>query len=328
MRKRKKFEDALLYYDKSISMRPPDSVVYIQKASLLHELGRLGDQDKCYNRGLVFWPFSPHLLLAKGMMLKETHGNEHAIRYFEMALDVNPYHPETLTAMSNALKEQGMVAESKKFGKDRTVARRLIRKWEGSGAQFMLSDGSLAPAARLPKQEEKAISEIDRFDRALELDPGCIDMLTDKWEFMSREDDVDEMAFVMPEFDMHAANGRLSSTALILVTEKKYADAVEYCDKVLAVQPRMPHVLLYKGDALSGLGMHADALACYDRALAINPIVVDAVYGKGVILAQTGQHDAAADCFEVALEINPEHTDAHKWKRNLSKIMQSGKRMF
>ena len=50
----------------------------------------------------------------------------------------------------------------------------------------------------------------------------------------------------------------------------------------------MPHILLYKGDALSGLGMYKDTIACYDRALAINPIVVDAICGKGVILAQTG----------------------------------------
>ena len=63
---------------------------------------------------------------------------------------------------------------------------------------------------------------------------------------MSREDNVDEMAFVMLEFVMHATNGQLSSTVLVLVIEKKYADAVEYCDKACSAAKNAAHFTIQR----------------------------------------------------------------------------------
>ena len=52
---------------------------------------------------------------------------------------------------------------------------------------------------------------------------------------------------------------------------KKYTEAIEYFDKVYAIEPRTPDVLLNKAFVLMELGEYKEALLYFDKVLAMEP---------------------------------------------------------
>ena len=60
-----------------------------------------------------------------------------------------------------------------------------------------------------------------------------------------------------------------------------------------------------KGVALDDLGRHEEAIEYYDRLLAIDPTEVNALNNKGVALAELGKYQEAIEYFDKALAIDP-----------------------
>ncbi len=57
--------------------------------------------------------------------------------------------------------------------------------------------------------------------------------------------------------------------------------AIEYYDRVLAIDPNDVYALNGKGNSLTNLGRYQEAIEYYDRVLAIDPNDVYALNGKG-----------------------------------------------
>lgn len=70
-----------------------------------------------------------------------------------------------------------------------------------------------------------------------------------------------------------------------------FGKAIEYFDKVLAINPQNELVWAKKGMLYSSLGRHEEAIECYNRALEINPQNSDVLGKKSCSLLVLGRKD-------------------------------------
>ncbi len=118
--------------------------------------------------------------------------------------------------------------------------------------------------------EEAAAS----YDKALELDPGNVDLLNNK--------------------------GRA------LANLGRFEDAIASFDKSLAINSSDVEALNLKGTALSqGLGRNDEAITSFNQALQLNLTSFDAWNGKGMALANSGDLSGSLTSFETATQVEP-----------------------
>jgi len=138
----------------------------------------------------------------------------------------------------------------------------------------------------------------------------------------------------------------LSQIGMSLLQQGKFNDALEYFDRILAIDPNDVITLGNKGAALTQLDMHEEAIGLYNMALQIEPANitilnnmvaslfelgrsdeslqildkiletdpnnVDVIILEGKILSELKKHSEAASAFKKALEIEPGNEDAKK----------------
>src|SRR5215204_2584306 len=117
----------------------------------------------------------------------------------------------------------------------------------------------------------------------------------------------------------------LYNTANNFYDNQKYDEAIQYYDKVLAINPSAVGALNSKGLALDHLQRYDEALQSFDKAFAINSSSVNALNNKGLALDHLQRYDEALQSFDKALEIEPSNTKALDGKASiLSKVKQEG----
>lgn len=89
-----------------------------------------------------------------------------------------------------------------------------------------------------------------------------------------------------------------------------FEKAVEYFNKITAIDPQNDLVWNNKGNALDYLGRKEEAIKCYDKALEFNPQLDAAWNNKGYVLYALGRKVEAIRCFDKALEIKPQYDAA------------------
>jgi tetratricopeptide (TPR) repeat protein len=92
----------------------------------------------------------------------------------------------------------------------------------------------------------------------------------------------------------------------------KHPEALEICDRALAIDPNCAEAWFNKGVMLIDLGRNEEALAACDRALVINPNFVYAWRNKGFVLNAMGRNEEALAACGRALAIDP--NDAGAWR--------------
>ncbi len=90
----------------------------------------------------------------------------------------------------------------------------------------------------------------------------------------------------------------------------KYSQAIQYYDKVLAVDPHHVNALYNKGVALWKLGNYSRAIQYYNKVLVIQPNYVNALINKGVALYDLGKYQDAIVSYDKVLALNANDVDA------------------
>ena len=96
----------------------------------------------------------------------------------------------------------------------------------------------------------------------------------------------------------------------------RYTDAVGSYDKALAIKPDYAVTWNSRGVSLHNLGRYTDAVGSYDKALAIKPDYVEAWSYRGVALHNLGQYADAVDSFDKAIAIKTDYSYAWKNRGN------------
>ena len=86
------------------------------------------------------------------------------------------------------------------------------------------------------------------------------------------------------------------------VKQKKFEDAIEIFERVLAINQEIPEVWNNRGVALYGLGRSEEAMQSYDRCLAIDPENLDALRNKGFLLRNQKRLEEALLVYDSVLQ--------------------------
>ena len=89
------------------------------------------------------------------------------------------------------------------------------------------------------------------------------------------------------------------------------SQALEACDRALALDENLERGWIYRGNALSNLGDHEKAIAAYDRALELQPQSDLAFANRGNSLFDLERYEEAIASWDRALEITPQ--DSESW---------------
>jgi tetratricopeptide (TPR) repeat protein len=95
--------------------------------------------------------------------------------------------------------------------------------------------------------------------------------------------------------------GALNKKGNALYLSGDYTGAIQYYDKVLAIDPKNVAALTNKGVALDNLGDPTQAIQYYDKVLAIDPKNVAALNDKGAALGKLGRNEEAIAIFDKVL---------------------------
>jgi tetratricopeptide (TPR) repeat protein len=99
----------------------------------------------------------------------------------------------------------------------------------------------------------------------------------------------------------------LTGKGYVLNSLGNYSQAIPYLDKVIAMDPNNKDALTGKGDSLNGLGNYTQAIPYLDKALAIDPNIKVALNAKGVALYGLGNYTQAIQWFDKAIAIDPNY---------------------
>jgi tetratricopeptide (TPR) repeat protein len=86
------------------------------------------------------------------------------------------------------------------------------------------------------------------------------------------------------------------------VKQKKFEEAFEIFEGMLASNQDIPEAWNNRGVALYGLGRSEEALQSYDRCLAIDPENLDALRNKGFLLRSQKRLEEALQVYDMVLQ--------------------------
>ena len=99
--------------------------------------------------------------------------------------------------------------------------------------------------------------------------------------------------------------------------EGNYADAIQFFDRALEIDPSLAYAWHDRGVCLRQLGRNEEALKNVDRAVALAPDDEELAFTRADLLRKIGilqEHhkvlEAAARAYNKVVEINPDHADA------------------
>lgn len=105
-----------------------------------------------------------------------------------------------------------------------------------------------------------------------------------------------------------------------LANEKKYAEAIAYYKKAVALGGKSSKVSLNWGNVLFELGQLDDAISKYEESIEINPKYALAYYNLGVLYYQKGEHIEAVALFSKAIDLAPQSTLAKMAQKTIDFI--------
>lgn len=191
----------------------------------------------------------------------------------------------------------------------------LIRRYTAGEHRALVADaarfmGWHPRAAMLPVLQGAAHAALGEaaaaeaaFDRALAIDPACVDahynralLLHGKGALAEAEAAYAQVTALAPG---HAA--AWNNLAVLRLDSGRPEAGMAACDALLRIAPGFRDGHVNRGNALTELGRYGEAIAAYDQALAIDPACSEAHANRGNALQEVGEPEAALEAFEAAL---------------------------
>jgi len=137
--------------------------------------------------------------------------------------------------------------------------------------------------------------KLEYYDRALEIEPKNIEILKNKGECLSSNDQYEEAIRVYSKaLEIEPKNIEiLKNKEYCLSHENQYEEAIKVCDTMLKIEPKNIEILITKGMRFFNNHQYEDALKVYDKALEIEPNNIEILARKGLLLFDNHQYEDA-----------------------------------
>ena len=220
-----KYEEAITYYDKVLAVSPNDADTLNSKGVALKNLGKYEEAITYYDKALAVDPNFVYSLNNKGVALDNLGKYEKAITNYDKALSINPKFPDSLNNKANAIVK--LALEGPKISQNFYSLRPYY--------SYIVTTQT-SPFTGNIKQIEEALQV---YDKALAQDPNSPDILTNK--------------------------------GIALTKIGKNNEAVDLFNKALTANPEHAPALYNKSLILEKMGRSDEAYDLKQRAANIDP---------------------------------------------------------
>jgi predicted O-linked N-acetylglucosamine transferase (SPINDLY family) len=86
----------------------------------------------------------------------------------------------------------------------------------------------------------------------------------------------------------------------------RHSESLISYERAIELEPENAELWINRGNALMDLGRHDEAVASYDLAIKLKPENAQAWFSRGSALSDLKQHDEAFSCYERAIKLNPD----------------------
>lgn len=269
--KSKRYDDAILLYQKLVEMHPGEDSFLLSLAWAYHDGGRPDEAVRCFERLFsvelerkIFTGFAFDELVR---IFKETGNYERLLDICERAVAAHPDDVALLNDLGDAYLKGGKAGESVK------VFKRLVEKEPDASATYCCLGNALVQAGDLDGAEAAYI-------RAVEIDPS------------------EAATFYNRLADVYRTVGfyERAERALRKCLEYRFDDPMYYCGL---------------GDVLVKLGKIKEAHSIYEKAVNLHCTGAAAYYNRfGNTLARGNHHIEAVEAFKKAAVADP-HNPFH-----------------
>jgi tetratricopeptide (TPR) repeat protein len=284
-------EEALLAYDRAISLQPGSSWAWARKARALRLLNRCEEALLCYEEALRLDPANAWALKGKGIVLERLGDLAGALDCHQQATRLNPADVWHWHNQGDVLHKMGRYSEA--------VA--LLQEAIRIDPNHAQSWGKLGQTYRLMRDYNQALAA---YERALECDPkyawahnGCGLTLKAVGEYDRALMCFKRAARYDPQVVWHWYN-----VTEMLVDLGQYEEALPPAREAVRISPDHVSAWGKLGQVLRYLKRYEEALAAYERAITLKPNFAWAHNGKGIIYEQLGRYDEALACYRQAAQ--------------------------
>jgi protein O-GlcNAc transferase len=329
----KRYADALVDFERAISLNPIYSEAYANKGKSLAGLKRHDDALAAYDHALAIKPDLAEAWLGRGIALAELKRFDEAFATFDRALALKPDLSEAWFGRGQAFSKLKRF-EDALAAYERALAAnpRQAAAWLGRGTvlrelkrcdeAFAAYDKALELKADLPDAwvgHGNVLTSLKRFDqaltaykKALALQPdlaeaylGCGNALTGLERFEEAFEAHDKALGLKPDLaEAWFGHGQ------VFYFVKRFDQALAAYDQALALNPGLAEAWFGHGQVFTELRRLGEALSCYDKALVLNPNLAEAWYGRGQVFTELRHLDEALSAYDKALALKPDLSEA------------------
>ena len=274
-----------------------------------HQLGRLPEAERFYQRALQIDPTNFEAIHLLGVIAHQVGRNEVAVQLIAKALSIKPDRIEALSDYGNALQE--------------------LKRYDEALASYDQALALKPDYVDALNNRGNALQELERYDEALASYDQALSIRPD---FAKASSNRGIALYKLKRYDEALASCNqtlsikpdhaetLSNRGNTLQALKRYEEALACYERVLAIQPKYAEASYNRGNALQQLKRYEEALASYDQALAIKPDYAEALSDRGLTLRNLKRHDEALTSYDQALSLKPDYADAH-WNEGLCRLL-------
>ncbi|HXM44930.1 MAG TPA: tetratricopeptide repeat protein [Bryobacteraceae bacterium] len=273
------------------AQEPPEQI--LQQAIGMHQSGDTEGAIRGYRAYLKLRPDSPDVRSNLGAALSSTGRYSEAIAEYQAAMQHGPKDPRIWLNLALAYYKLGQISDA---------ARELEALHEVQPANrqviLLLSDCWLQQG-----QNAKVIGLLAPLDKQDQADLAIAYMLGTA---LLRDRQIDRGQQII---DRILRNGDSAEARLLLGMAKlevlEYLSAIADLTKAAELNPHLPDLYSYLGQAQMASGDMAAAGAAFEKELAQNPNDFDSNLRLAVLLKQDGEYDRARELLARALRVRP-----------------------
>ena len=281
----------------------------LHEAGLGHlRAGRTLDAQTCCQRALAIDSSHADTLHLLGLLSARAQDDDHAVEWITRAIRQDP-KPEYLASLGTTLQQQGRLEE----------ALQVFDK----AAQLRPDDGELwISLGKILEELNRPDEALLSFQHVLELDPRHWEAANRAGILLHGLGRVEEALSCFNLCDRIQPNHvpTLYTRGRTLMDLGRFEEALADNRRAHALDPAIPDICDSIGSILRRLNQPAEALQWFDRALRLQPNFVSALINKAGLLGEMQRFDECLAIYADLKAIDPENAEA-EWNRSLVQLL-------
>ena len=312
---------APLLFDRALTLKPDNVGLLTSYARFSHQQGDTEKAAELFDRALSLKPDNVDALTSYASLSHEQGHDEKANSLFHRAMQVHPNHIAVLTSYSTFLRQSGDIPRAQELS--HLALETQLRDQPDDAARATLLT-RYAVSASASADQSTAATAANLFDRALELQPTNLDVLTTCANALLRDGQITKaLPLLQRAFDLRPDDVRtLNAYANALLREGDTSKALPLLERAVTVEPQDARNLSAYANALLRDGQTTKAMPLLHRALELQPHDVRTLNAYANALLREGDTSKALPLLERAVTVEPQ--DARNLSAYANALLRDG----